>query len=280
MTHGVREFQRVHIRPAPAFDLERVTEIWQYRDLLGIWVWRDIRVRYRQSAVGLGWALIQPIMILVVFTFVFGKLAEIPSDGYPYPIFAFSGMLPWQYFQKAVTTASASLVTSGGVLTKVYFPRLIPPTAAVLVALVDFLLALAILVVLMLWFGVVPSARILVVPLLLVLTTALALGISLWIAAFSIDFRDAQHALPFAIQMWMYLTPIVYPLSLVPEPISYLYSLNPVVGIVEGFRWVILAPQNAPPMLPLSITTLVACLALYFGVRYFTRQERTLADRV
>ena len=267
------------IRPAVVFDLPRLLEVAQYRDLLWIWVWREIRVRYRQSAVGLGWAVIQPVMMLVVFTFLFGRIAGVSSEGFPYPVFAFAGLLPWQYFQRAVTAASGSLTGNAGVLTKVYFPRAIMPLTAVMVALVDFLLALLVLVALMLWFRIMPSWQVLAVVPLLLLTAAFALGLSLWMAAFAIDFRDVQHALPFGLQIWMYLTPVVYPLAEVPESLQVLYLANPAVGIVAGFRWALLGVGEFP-LEYLAVTVAVTIGTLYFGTRYFTRQERSLADRI
>ena len=266
------------ILPPQSFDVSRLLETWRYRDLLWIWVWRDIKVRYRQSAIGIGWAVVQPVVSMIVFSIVFGRLADLPSEGVPYPIFTFAAILPWQFFQRGLVQGSGSLIQSRPVLTKVYFPRVIAPLANILVALADFVIALSILLVLMIWYQVMPTSAILLLPLLVFHCLLVAMGVSLWFSAISIRFRDVVHALPFLAQMWMFATPVAYSMLVVPEQWRLLYALNPMVGVVEEFRWAILGTERAPDTMVLLISWTVTVVVLVSGLWFFTGRERRLAD--
>lgn len=264
----------------PTRGLVRVdlAELWRYRDLLYFLTWREISVRYKQTALGLTWAILQPLATMLVFTVFLGRLARMPSDGIPYPVFSYLGLLPWTYFASALTRSSASLVGNANLLSKVYFPRILIPLSGTLSALVDFLIAFAILVVLMLAYGIVPAASVvLLVPLTIFMAFA-ALGVGLFFAALNVRYRDVQHAIPFVIQIWMYATPVVYPASLVPGNWKLLFALNPMTGIIEGFRAASLGRPLDWTQLGLSlVATLVAMIA---GLWQFRRLEREFADVV
>jgi lipopolysaccharide transport system permease protein len=241
-------------------------------------MWRDVKVRYKQTLLGAAWAIIQPLFAMAIFTLFFGKLAGVPSDGLPYPIFAYAGLLPWMFFSNAVTASGNSLVGSANLITKVYFPRMIIPAAAVGAGLVDFGVALVILVVLMIYYGIAVTWSLLMFPVLVVLTMLLAIGVGMWMSGLNVKYRDVRHALPFMIQLWMFATPIVYPASLVPAKWRLVYALNPLTGIIEGFRsslfgksfdWALLATSAA-----------ITMLVLVFSVYSFKRMERSFADLV
>jgi lipopolysaccharide transport system permease protein len=267
------------IRPSKGLVALNLRELWQYRELLYILIWRDIKVRYKQTAVGAAWAVIQPFLAMVVFSLIFGRLAKIPSEGLPYPIFAYSALLPWQFFAKALTEASTSLVVNERVITKVYFPRLLVPTAVVLAGLLDFGIAFLILLGMMVFYGITPSWFILFVPLFLLLAIITALGVSFWLSALDVEYRDVRYTLPFLTQLWFFATPVVYPSTIVPPSWRALYGLNPMVGVIEGFRWALLG--SAPPDLRmLLVSSLLASLLFMSGLIYFRRMERTLADRI
>jgi lipopolysaccharide transport system permease protein len=267
------------IRPSKGLVALNLRELWQYRELLYILIWRDIKVRYKQTAVGTAWAVIQPFLAMVVFSLIFGRLAKIPSEGLPYPIFAYSALLPWQFFAKALTEASTSLVVNERVITKVYFPRLLVPTAVVLAGLLDFGIAFLILLGMMVFYGITPSWFILFVPLFLLLAIITALGVSFWLSALDVEYRDVRYTLPFLTQLWFFATPVVYPSTIVPPSWRALYGLNPMVGVIEGFRWALLG--SAPPDLRmLLVSSLLASLLFMSGLIYFRRMERTLADRI
>jgi lipopolysaccharide transport system permease protein len=254
-------------------------ELVAYREVLAVLCWRDIAVRYKQSAIGIAWALLQPVGTMVVFSVIFGGFAHVASDGIPYPVFAYAGLLPWLFFQRALTQGSNALVGFGSVLTKVYFPRVIAPIAAILTGLLDFAIAFAVLVLMMLWYGIVPGWPVLLLPGFLALVTLAALGASLWLSVLNVEFRDIQHALPFLTQVWMFATPVVYPTSLVPEAWRPLYALNPVATVVEGFRWTLLggpAPRLADAIMSLTATAIV----LIGGLAVFDRFSRNVADRI
>jgi lipopolysaccharide transport system permease protein len=254
-------------------------ELWEYRELLYFLVWRDVKVRYKQTVIGAAWAILQPVMTMVVFSIFFGSLAKIPSDGLPYPVFAFTALLPWQLFASALSGASNSLVSSQNLITKVYFPRLIIPIASVLAGLVDFALAFLVLLLLMAYFGIIPSLAVLTLPLFILFALATALAVGLWLSALNVQYRDVRYTIPFLTQFWMFLTPVAYSSSLVPEQWRALYGLNPMAGVVEGFRWALLGKATPPgPLLLVSVAT-VAVL-LIGGLIYFQRVEGSFADMV
>ena len=254
-------------------------EMWDYRELLYFFVWRDVKVRYKQTALGAAWAIIQPFFTMVVFSGFFGGLAQIPSDGVPYPVFTFAALVPWMFFANALTQASGSLVEQERVITKVYFPRLLVPMAPIFAGLMDFTIAFSVLLGMMLYYGIVPTVAIVTIPFFILLATLTALACGLWLAALNVQYRDVRYTIPFIIQFWLFATPIAYPSSLVPEQWRALYGLNPMAGVVEGFRWALLGNVPAPgPLLAVSILT-VGCL-LVGGMYYFRRMEETFADVV
>lgn len=271
--------REIEIRPSRGwFDLE-LGVLWKYRELMRILVERDIKVRYRQAALGAAWAIIQPLFAVLIFTVVFGHFAKMPSNGVPYPLFALAGTLPWTYFSEAARRGSVGLVTDAELVRKIYFPRLVIPLAAVTGPLVDFAFAFLIMIGALVWYGVAPGWHLLYVPVFLMIAYLLALSVALWLAPINVRFRDVTHTLPFLLQIWMYGTPIVYPLSLVPEKWRILYSLNPMVGVIEGFRWAILG-RTPPDAAPIAISLGVILVALVGGVIGFRRQERRFADLI
>jgi lipopolysaccharide transport system permease protein len=251
-------------------------ELWTYRELLFFLAWRDVKVRYKQTALGVAWAVLQPLLGMVVFTLVFGRLAKVPSEGIPYPLFSYAALLPWTFFSNAVTTSGASIVGSAQLITKVYFPRLIIPGAAVGATLVDFAIALVLLGGLMLAYGLgVGAGALLILPLTL-LTVILALGVGAWTAAMTVRYRDFRHALPFAMQLWLFATPVIYPASLVPATWRPLLMLNPLTGIIEGYRAALFGrPLDGASV---TISTVISVAALWWGARTFRTMERTFAD--
>ena len=254
-------------------------ELWDYRELLYFLTWRDVKVRYKQTALGAAWAIIQPLFMMLVFSLFFGRLAKIPSDGIPYPIFTFCALLPWQLFAHALTESSNSLVANERLITKVYFPRLVVPIAAVLGGLVDFAVAFAILLVMMLYYGIVPSWAIVTLPGFILLAVMTALGVGLWLSALNVKYRDVRYTINFLIQFWLFATPVAYPSSLVPEKWRALYGLNPMAGVVEGFRWALLGKTEAPGAM-LWVSVAVVILILVGGLYYFRRMEQQFADVV
>jgi lipopolysaccharide transport system permease protein len=241
--------------------------------------WRDIKVRYKQTVLGAIWAILQPFFTMVVFSLFFGRLAGVPSDGIPYPIFSFAALVPWQFFANGLSNTSNSLVTSANLIKKVYFPRLVVPIAAVLAGVVDFVLAFVVLLGMMLFYGIMPTGRILWLPTLLLLALTTSLGVGLWLTAMNVQFRDVRYAVPFIVNAWMFLTPIAYPSSLLPEPWQTLYGINPMAGVVEGFRWALLDTDTAPGSIVL-VSAFVSLGLLISGAFYFRRMERTFADVV
>ena len=256
-----------------------VQEVWAYRDLFYLLVWRDIKTRYAQSVLGIGWAIIQPLFSMVVFTLVFGNMAKISSDGVPYAIFSFSALVPWTYFSGALTSAGGSLLTARGIITKVYFPRIIVPLVAVVAKLWDFVIALIILFGVMAYFGFAPTARTLYLPVIVLLMTLTAAGAGMWLTALSLQYRDIQYSLGFGVQLLMYASPVVYPVSMVPERFRLLYYLNPMASIIEVFRSVLLG-TNPIPWQALSIGAGMTFLLVISGSLYFTSMERKFADVV
>lgn len=267
------------IRPSSGWIALGLRELWEYRELLFFLVWRDIKVRYKQTILGAAWAIIQPFATMVVFSLFFGYLAKIPSDGMPYPIFSYAALVPWTFFANGLAQSANSLVGSANLLRKVYFPRLIIPLASVLSGAVDFVLAFAVLLGMMFYFGIAPTVHVIWLPCLLLLALMTALGAGLWLSAMNVRFRDVQYILPFLVQFWMFATPIAYPSSLLPQPWRTLYGLNPMAGVIEGFRWALLGADTAPgPMIVVSFA--MTLLMLMGGLYYFRRMEKKFADLV
>ena len=254
-----------------------INAIWEYRELLYFLIWRDLKVRYRQSVIGVGWVILQPLMTMIVFTAVFGKFVGVPSDGLPYPIFIFSALLPWNLFANSLTRGSASVVGNTQLVSKIYFPRLILPLSGVLSPVADFAVAFVILIGMMVWFGTSPTWGILALPLLVLLAILTALAIGLWLSALNVRYRDVGHAVPFLVQIWMFITPVTYPVSLVPEKWRLLYSLNPMTGVIEGFRWALLGKQS-PDFAVITVSAVMMFTLLVTGIVYFRYTERTFAD--
>jgi len=274
-----RETPVVLIRPSRGWAPLKLRDLWDYRELLYFLIWRNVKVRYKQTALGAAWAIIQPFFTMVIFTIVFGKLAKIPSDGIPYPIFAYCALLPWQLFSHALTESGNSLVANERLITKVYFPRLVIPLSAVLGGLVDFGVAFVILLGMMVYYGIAPTTAVVSLPFFLVLALATALAVGLWLSALNVQYRDVRYTIPFLSQFWLFATPIAYPSSLVPEPWRSFFGLNPMAGVVEGFRWALLGTAHAPGlMLVVSVAAVVALLV--GGLYYFRRMERIFADVV
>jgi lipopolysaccharide transport system permease protein len=269
--------ERLLIRPSPPWRTVDLRELWRYRELLFFLVWRDVKVRYKQTFMGMAWAIIQPLMATILFAFFFGRIAKLPSDGIPYPLFAYAGLLPWTFFAGAVTNGSNSLVGSTHLITKVYFPRLLLPLAAIVTVLFDFFVALLMLGPLLVWKRVTPSPAALVwVPLVMFVAVLLAAGLSIWLSALVARFRDLRHVIPFLVQIWMFGTPIVYPLSFVPERWRWLVSLNPMTGVVEAFRGAVFGRPFA--VVPLVYAAVLAVVLIATGSIYFRRLERMVAD--
>lgn len=258
----------------------RLRELWEFRELLYFLTWRDIKVRYKQTVLGASWAILQPFMTMVVFTLFFGNLAKIPSDGVPYPIFSFAAVVPWTFFANSVTLSSNSLVGSAQLIKKIFFPRLVVPIAAVLGNAVDFLLAFAILVVMMLYYHIWPTAAMIWIPLFTLLAFVTALGVGLWLSALNVEYRDIRYAVPFLTQLWQFASPVAYSSTLIKNDLlRTLYGLNPMVGVIGGFRWALLGTATAPgPML--GVSAAVAVVLLITGAFYFRRMERNFADVV
>jgi lipopolysaccharide transport system permease protein len=254
-------------------------DLWQYRELLYFLSWRDIKVRYKQTVLGAAWAIIQPFFTMAVFSLFFGKLAKMPSDGIPYPLFAYAALVPWTFFANGLSQSADSLVGSANLIKKVYFPRLVIPVSSVLSGLVDFVLAFVVLLGMMLYYGLVPTLNVIWLPLLLILALVTALGTGFWLSAMNVQFRDVRYTIPFLIQLWLFATPIAYPSSLLTEPWRTLYGLNPMVGVVEGFRWALLGTDTAPGM-TILVSALVAATLFVSGAFYFRRMEKTFADVV
>jgi homopolymeric O-antigen transport system permease protein len=254
-----------------------LVEVWQYRELLYFLVWRDIKVRYKQTFIGAGWAIFQPAMTMVIFTLVFGNMAKIPSDGLPYAVFAYTGLLPWTYFSQALSRSGTGLVSNAHLITKVYFPRLIIPLSDVITPALDFLFAFLLLLGLIAWFGITPNWGLLALPLFLFMAMITALAVGLWLSPLNVRYRDIGHTIPFLTQVWMFASPVVYPVSLVPESWRLIYSLNPMVGVIEGFRWGLLGKEN-PDFSIMLISVAVILLLFIGGLVFFKRMERNFAD--
>lgn len=267
------------IRASKGWSVPDLRELWRYRELLYFLVWRDVKVRYKQTALGAAWAILQPAATMLVFSLFFGRLAKVPSDGVPYPVFAFTALVPWTLFANGLALSTQSLVQGQNLLKKVYFPRLAIPLAAVLSGLVDFALAFAVLVGMLAFYGIAPGARALWIAPLLLLALATSLGAGLWLSALNVRYRDVGYVVPFLVQLWLFATPIAYPSSLLEEPWRTVYGINPMVGVVEGFRWALLGTGSAPGG-ALAVSSLAAAALLAGGAFYFRRLERTFADVV
>ena len=267
------------IAPSSGWVSLQLGEVWKYRELLYFLVWRDVKVRYKQTALGVAWAVIQPLLTMLVFSLFFGRLAKVPSDGIPYPIFSFAALVPFTFFSTGLTLSSNSLVGSANLVQKVYFPRLVIPLATVLSGLVDFAIAMGMLAVLMVWYHVTPTWNVVWLPAFILLALAASLAVGLWLSALNVAYRDVRFLVPFLAQLWMYATPVAYPSSLLHEPWRTVFGLNPMAGVVEGFRWAILGVNTRPgPMIVAS--TAATLVLLVTGAAYFRRMERTFADIV
>jgi len=269
------------LRITPPFGLWEfsVSELWAYRELLYFIVWRDIKIRYKQTAIGAAWAVLQPFLTMVVFSLFFGKLAHVPSEGMPYPIFYYSALLPWMYFSAALQNSTNAIVENQRVITKVYFPRIALPLAGVVASLVDFGISFLLFVAMMIYYGIHPTMALIWFPAFLLLAVLTALGVGLWLSALNAIYRDVRYVMPFLVQFWMFASPVAYPASLVPEKWRWLYGLNPMAGVIEGFRWSLAGHGAAPGRLVLASAAAVI-LILLGGVAFFQRMETTVADVV
>lgn len=266
------------IKPSRGWRIINWRELWEYRELLYFFIWRDIKVRYKQTALGAAWAIIQPFFTMVVFSLFFGHLARLPSDGLPYPIFYYTALLPWMYFANALSSVTNTIVENQRVITKVYFPRIILPVSVVFSGLVDFGIAFTVLLGMMLFYKTFPTVAILTMPLFLLLAVVTALGVGLWLAALNAIYRDVRYVVPFIIQFWMFASPVAYSSSLIPEKWRVLYGLNPMAGVIEGFRWAVLGQGHPPALLGVSVAAVLLVFA--GGLFYFRKMEGTIADVV
>ena len=274
---AIPTFTETIVEPPKGWFNLRLREAWEYRELLYFLVWRDIKVRYKQTLLGAAWAIIQPIVTMVIFSVIFGKLAKLPSNGIPYPIFSYVALLPWQLFSRALSDASGSLVSNQQFVTKIYFPRLFLPSASILSGLVDFLIALTILFGMMWYYHIPLTIRALILPFLILFTLITCMAVAMWLSAFNVKYRDVKYVLSFLVQIWMYATPVAYSSTMVPEQWRSLYGLNPMVGVVEGFRWALLGQQIAiAPLVGASVLTVIPLFV--GGLLYFQRMERTFSD--
>lgn len=275
----------VLIEPEKGWSSLGLKDVWEFRELLYFLVWRDVKVRYKQTLLGVAWAVLQPLLTMVVFTIFFGRLANVGSEGLPYPLFSLAGLLPWTLFSLGLSQSSGSLVSSANLIKKVYFPRLVIPTSSVLAAVVDFVLAFLLLLGMMAYYHVVPPLTILLIPLLLVLAIATTLGVGIWLSALNVQYRDVRYVVPFFVQIWLFVTPVIYPGSRVSAKLAehgipaWVYGLNPMAGVVEGFRWALLGSSSRPGGL-IAASTLVSAVILVSGMYYFRRMERIFADVV
>ncbi len=264
------------IEPSRGWIPVNLRDLWRYRELLYFLTWRDIKVRYKQTLLGFTWAIIQPFCMMIVFTLFFGNLAKIPSEGIPYPLFNYTALLPWTMFAAGVTRSSSSIVNETNLVKKVYFPRLIMPLAGILSPVVDFAIAFAILIGMMFYYGYVPTVNIILLPGFILLALLTALGVSLWLSAINAKYRDVRYTVPFLIQIWLFASPVVYSSSLLPEKYQLIYGLNPMAGVIEGFRWALLGTN--PPGQLIGVSVIIVILVLVSGAFYFRRQEKTFAD--
>ena len=267
----------IEIEPSRGWAALDLQGVWEYRELVWFLIWRDIKVRYKQASLGIAWAVIQPVMTMLVFTLIFGRLAQLPSDGFPYPVFTFTALLPWQLFSGALTGSANSVVNSASLISKVYFPRLVIPIASVMATLVDFSISFGVLLGLMAWYGISLRLAVVVLPLLVMLALTIALAVGLWAAALNVRYRDVRHVMPFVVQFWLLASPVAYSTSLITSPVwRAVYSLNPMVGVIEGFRWAVLG--STPPSVLVVPSVLVTGVLLAGGLFFFRRTEASFAD--
>src|SRR5512138_260959 len=271
--------ETIYIRPTTGLAALNLVDLWTYRELVAFMIWRDIKVRYKQTLLGAAWAILQPLLTMLVFNFVFGTVAKVPTDGVPYPIFSYAALLPWGMFTAALNTASRSLTANQNMVTKIYFPRLVLPLASVLGGLVDFAIAFVILIVLMIYYKVTPTAAVWLLPLFLLLTIVTALGVALWLSAINVQYRDVNYVLPFLTQFWLFLTPVAYSVKVISDKWQLVYSLNPMAGVVNGFRWALLG-TNSGPNLNMAISVAISLVVLVSGLFYFRSMERSFADTI
>jgi lipopolysaccharide transport system permease protein len=270
----------IYIKPTTGLAALNLRDLWTYRELVVFMIWRTLKVRYKQTALGAAWAIIQPLMTMIVFNFIFGSVAKVPTDNIPYPIFSYTALLPWGLFTTALNQASRSLTTNQNMVTKIYFPRLVLPISSVLAGLVDFAIAFVILIVLMFYYGVTPAWNVLwTLPFFLLLSIVTALGVALWLSAINVQYRDVNYALPFLTQFWLFITPVAYSASVISEKWQLVYSLNPMAGVVNGFRWALLGSGSGPD-LALWISVIISLFILVSGLIYFRNMERTFADMI
>jgi lipopolysaccharide transport system permease protein len=272
-------FQPIVVEPRRGWEAFSLPELWRYRGLLYFLTWRDVSVRYKQTVFGAAWAVLQPFLTMVAFSVIFGRLLNVPSDGVPYPVFSYVALLPWTFFASALNRSGASLVSDANLISKVYFPRLVVPVSAVMAVAVDFGIAFVILLGMMLFYGILPGVAVLTLPLFVLLAVMTALGVGLWLAALNVKYRDVAHAMPFLTQFWLFITPVAYPSSVVPEQWRLLYAANPLVGVVEGFRWALIGTP-APSAGLVVISTAVVLVIFAGGLAYFQRTEDEFADLV
>ena len=273
------EVRHTRIEPSKGWTSLGLKDLWQYRELLFFLTWRDIKVRYKQTALGAAWAVIQPLFTMLVFTLFFGRLARVPSDGFPYPLFSYAALLPWQLFAYALTESSNSVVANERLIAKVYFPRLVVPLASILAGLVDFVIAFTLVIGMMVWYGVRPTWAVLTLPFFVILAMATALGVGLWLSALNVIYRDVRYTLNFIVQFWLFASPVAYSSTLVPARWRPFYGLNPMAGVIEGFRWALLGKAQAPGAM-LWVSVAVVALVLVGGLYYYRRMEKTFADVV
>jgi lipopolysaccharide transport system permease protein len=276
---GRSELPHTRIEPSKGWISLGLRDLWQYRELLFFLAWRDIKVRYKQTALGVAWAVIQPLFTMLAFTLFFGRLAKVPSDGIPYPLFSYTALLPWQLFAYALTESSNSVVANERLITKIYFPRLVVPLASILAGLVDFAISFTLVIGMMIWYGVRPTWAVLTLPFFVIFTMATALGVGLWLSALNVQYRDVRYSLTFIVQFWLIASPVAYSSTLVPARWRPFYGLNPMAGVIEGFRWALLGKAQAPGAI-LWVSVLVVGVILVGGLYYYRRMEKTFADMV
>jgi lipopolysaccharide transport system permease protein len=267
------------IRPSKGWVNLNLGDLWRYRELVFFLAWRDISVRYKQTVLGAAWAILQPFFTMVVFSIFFGSLAKVPSDGLPYPVWSYCALLPWQLFAYSLAQSGNSLVSNQNLITKVYFPRVVIPISATLGGLLDFVIAFVFLVGMMLFYHIIPTSAIWTLPLFILLAIITALGAGLWLSALNVEYRDVRYTITFLIQLWMFATPIAYPSSLIPAAFRPFYGLNPMAGVVEGFRWALLGSGNGPGLMT-AVSVVIAILLFLSGLAYFRRMERSFADKI
>ena len=261
-------------------DRQYLVDLWKYRELFYFLSWRDILVRYKQTVIGVVWSIIRPILTMIVFTIIFGKIAKLPSGNVPYPILVFVALLPWQFFANALQSSSTSLVSNAGMISKVYFPRMIIPASSIIVAFIDFFISFIILIILMFWYRFVPDWKVVTIPLFLILAILLTLGAGFLISSLNVKYRDFQYIVPFIVQLGLYISPVGFSSDIIPQKWKIIYSLNPMVGIIDGFRWAFFGTQSNYLMLSIVFSIVIIILILFIGIRYFRKTERTFADRI